>query len=57
LTLSLCTTEYGRYIDIKNSWNTVICKNNTIFHEKKNKRAMMALRSLTCIKAPGAGPV
>jgi hypothetical protein len=23
----------------------------------KNKRAMMALRSFTCIKAPGAGPV
>jgi hypothetical protein len=24
---------------------------------KLNKRAMMALRSLTCIKAPGTGPV
>jgi hypothetical protein len=25
--------------------------------EKKNKKAMMALKSLTCILAPGAGPV
>jgi hypothetical protein len=32
---------------------------NLIMHtsSSKDKRAMMALRLLTCIKAPGAGPV